>query len=537
MRIEYTRDGKAFSLDIDDQKFSDDNISVSVKNASDRTSVTVTALKEVTLADAEIIYPYEFQPADRILPNGYQSWTETHPFAPGEFLNDVTKLPGALKEKYHFASYGSQAFWKYRKHEAVGFDFGSVTGHEDVFFGNLNYRRAYLLIRFDKDGKRILLESDVAGRSLKAGEEFTVFDYVTGKDGEDYFSRFTPRTGKKLFGYTSWYNHYQDINEELILDALGGADERFELFQIDDGFETFVGDWMEIDPAKFPNGLTPIVERIHERGMMAGIWLAPLVAETKSRVFREHPDWFAKAADGSFLYGGSNWSSFVPFDFNHPEAEAYVRRCLRAHREMGFDFFKLDFLYAVNLCPIAGKTRSETAEHAYSILREELEGRLILGCGATLSNAFERFDYCRIGPDVSLTFDDVFYMRLFHPERVSTKVTLQNTIFRSSLDGRVFLNDPDVFLLRDNNMKLSVPRRTALTKMNALFGSLLMTSDKVNEYDPAKKAVLEDALAIFRRAVRTGFTAEGDRVTAHFELDGKKRTFSYDPKRGVLEER
>ena len=55
------------------------------------------------------------------------------------------------------------------------------------------------------------------------------------------------------------------------------------------------------------------------------------------------------------------------------------------------------------------------------------------------------FEYNRIGCDVSLDWNDVWYMRFFHRERTSTKQSLANTIFRRSLNNRAFLNDPDVF--------------------------------------------------------------------------------------------
>ena len=532
LKLSYFTGGKFYSTAVDDAHIKVEN----VKSAGHRT-VTVTALCDLVLKKAEFPLLYEYADGDKILANGYQSWTETRETDPAETLNNLTRVPKPMEDKYHFKAYGSQAFFPHRRRTPVGFDFGYVTGKDPLFFGNLNYRNAYLLIWFDKDANRIVLESDVDGRELKAGESFTVFDYSVSGNGKEYFSRFMPRTDQKLFGYTSWYNHYQDINEELILNALAGADDRFDLFQIDDGFETYVGDWMDIDPVKFPNGLKGIADRIHANGMKAGIWLAPFVAETNSKLFAEHPDWIAKDADGSPIFAGGNWSGFYPLDFNKEEVIGYIREVMRFYKKTGFDFFKLDFLYAVNLCPLAGKTRSETAEFAYGLLREELSDRLILGCGATLSNGFERFDYCRIGPDVSLRFDDVAYMRAFHPERISTKVTIQNSIFRSGLDGHAFLNDPDVFLLRDDNIHMSFEQRKALTKMNALFGSLLMTSDQVSEYDDEKKEVLEDALAIFRSGRRIGFRNRGRYAVAEFELDGKKRFFAYDYRRGILAEK
>ena len=44
--------------------------------------------------------------------------------------------------------------------------------------------------------------------------------------------------------------------------------------------------------------------------------------------------------------------------------------------------------------------------------------------------AFGLVDYCRVSCDVSLDWDDVWYMRLFHRERVSTKQAINNTLFR-----------------------------------------------------------------------------------------------------------
>ena len=38
--------------------------------------------------------------------------------------------------------------------------------------------------------------------------------------------------------------------------------------------------------------------------MKTGIWLAPLVAETKSKLFAEHPDWIARDSDGNPVYAG-----------------------------------------------------------------------------------------------------------------------------------------------------------------------------------------------------------------------------------------
>lgn len=513
---------------------SDENIIIEESFIEKRRKITVTALKQMRLYEATIRLSRSFDPEDLIMANGYQSWTETREFSRDENLNDLRRIPMMIENRFHFRSYGSQAFWPLDKSYSLGFDFSYIRGKDPLFIGSFNHHNAYLLIQFNREEDEIVLHSDVSHRLLKAGETYTIFDYILSEDGREYYSQYTPRSRKKLFGYTSWYNHYQNIDEQLILEALDKVDERFDLFQIDDGFETFVGDWLDIDPVKFPRGLKPLVDEIHRKGMMAGIWLSPFVAENNSRLMREHPDWIARDKNDDFIYAGCNWSGHAALDINHPQVVEYIRRVLRYYVDLGFDFFKLDFLYAINLKRIHSRTHAETADFAYSLLREELGDRLILGCGATLSNAFERFDYCRIGPDVSLRFDDVPYMRIFHPERISTKVTIQNTIFRSLLDGHMFLNDPDVFLLRDENIRLSTRQRESLIRINALFGSLMMTSDNIETYDRQKKELLEEALQLFYEGRVLRYRRKGKMIEIIYELNGKKYPIIYDPARGII---
>lgn len=142
-------------------------------------------------------------------------------------------------------------------------------------------------------------------------------------------------------------------------------------------------------------------------------------------------------------------------------------------------------------------------------------------------------DYCRIGPDVSLKFDDEAYMRLMHRERISTKVTLQNTIFRSCMDGTVFRCDPDVFLLRDDHIKLNKEQRKALLFINHLCGSVYMTSDHTWEYDDEKKALLEQARRLSAGKI-WNIERRRDEIKIEFELNEKECELVYNARSGVL---
>ena len=394
-------------------------------------------------------------------------------------------------------------------------------------------------IYYLKGTKDLIITSDVRGIKLNKGDEVVVWDVVSCNSyekGLEAFKEYFPKKNlKKVFGYTSWYNYYQNINEKIILNDLESIDnKRFNLFQIDDGFETFVGDWLDVDPVKFPNGLKPIVDKIHAKGLTAGVWLAPFVAEEKSKLFQEHPEFIRKDKDGNFVKAGGNWSGQYTLDLEKPEVLDYIKKCLNWYMELGFDFFKLDFLYAPGLDVPEGYSRCQWQEKSYRFLKETLKGKTILGCGATLVNCIDNFDYLRIGPDVSLEWDDVFYMRLFHRERPSSKVTLQNTIFRSILNDRWFGNDPDVFLLRDNNVKMNVDQKKSLAVINSLFSSVLMTSDDIGTYDEEKEKQLQGVLDNFLHAKNAGFAKKDGRIHIFYELNNQKFQYVYDYKKGVL---
>lgn len=517
---------------------SNEDIVICENNEKKHTFISITALKDVELTSCTITEEHKYNKTDRFFLNGYQSWTDSFEYSFYHKLKDSSKLPAVLLKKYAFDKYGDSYFHKYNKNVLHAFDVSYITGSNSLFIGNNNYKTAYLIIEYHKKNNRLVLKSDLEGISLKKDQNLTVFDFTICSDiekgKEEYFARFEKPKAEKLFGYTSWYNHYQDINEDIILGALNNSTEHFDLFQIDDGFETFVGDWLSIDSKKFPNGLKPIVEKAHSKNMKAGIWLAPFAAEEKSELFKNHKDWFLKDKNGNAVKCGSNWSGFYALDIGNPEAVSYIKKTLQFYKDLGFDFFKLDFLYAASVIKQPGLSRSQTAQKAYELLRNELKDKLILGCGAVISNSFGMFDYLRIGPDVSLIFDDVWYMRHLHRERISTKVTLRNTIYRHLFDHKVFLNDPDVFLLRSHNIKLSKPQREALTTINSLFGSLLMTSDNPKHYKHGEDDFLKRALQLFKYGSVKEVKTDDNNIRVTYELDGIEKSFVYSIKKGIL---
>ena len=512
---------------------SNEDLTIIEQNANNQLKISVLALKPLKLLTAKMDSSYQVKKDDLMFLNGYQSWTDTH-LADLKYKEiDIRRIPKFIMNKYGLDQYGDNHIYDYNKNYVHGFD---IFYTQNYFVYNRNYDNAYLIISVDRRDGKISFISDVNNKELQKNAEFMIFDmaiYNSYQEGEKAFYAEFNNKSKKIFGYTSWYNYYQNINEEIILRDLSFLDKRFDLFQIDDGYETFVGDWMDIDPNKFPNGLKPIVDKIHSKGLKAGVWLAPFVCETKSKIFNEHPDWIRKE-NGKILICGGNWSGFYALDLEKPEVIKYIEDCFNYFKDLGFDFFKLDFLYASNLPTYKGLTRAMQTSKYYQFLRDCLDQKMILGCGANMFNAYNLFDYMRIGPDVSLRFDDIWLMRHLHRERISTKVTLKNTVFRSIFNGHLFGNDPDVFLLRDENMWMSKENRHALITLNALFGSVFFTSDNLGNYDQDKKDELNYALDLLYNAKDVKYYLNKHFINVSYHLNNQEVKFSYDTKKGVI---
>jgi alpha-galactosidase len=70
-----------------------------------------------------------------------------------------------------------------------------------------------------------------------------------------------------------------------------------ERFVIDDGWfgqrkddHAGLGDWY-VNKEKFPNGLKPVIDRVHQLGMDFGIWVEPEMVNPDSDLYRKHPEW------------------------------------------------------------------------------------------------------------------------------------------------------------------------------------------------------------------------------------------------------
>lgn len=98
--------------------------------------------------------------------------------------------------------------------------------------------------------------------------------------------------------YNCWeavyFNHDLSVLSDMAERAASLGAERFVL---DDGWfgrrdndTSSLGDWT-IDRRKWPDGLTPLIDKVHSLGMTFGLWVEPEMVNPNSDLYRAHPDW------------------------------------------------------------------------------------------------------------------------------------------------------------------------------------------------------------------------------------------------------
>lgn len=479
------------------------------------------------------LIPLKMEENERLFMNGYQTWTYCPEYRRNDKIRGVSHIPKFLTDKHGFDRYGDYHFVNYpnKAGKFHGFSYCYFrSGEHFRLIASLDERPGYTIFRYNSDRGMLSIERDCIGVEHKGGT-LSAFDlwFAEGTESEVFDGWFsamgiTPRTDKRLAGYSSWYNRYQDITEETVISDLDGCRTAFsegDLFQVDDGWERYVGDWSESDSAKFPNGMKWVADKIHDSGFLAGLWLAPFVCETDSDLFRNHSDWLLKA-DGKPWKCGGNWSGFYALDIDLPVVQDYLKNVFdKVLNQWGFDLVKLDFLYGA--APFGTKTESRGGRmiRAMELLRQWCGDKLILGCGVPVMPAFGIVDYCRVSCDVGLDWDDKWFMRLLHRERVSTKQAIGNTVFRRQLNGRAYLSDPDVFFLREENIRLTQAQKSKLAQINALLGGVLLTSDDPSKY--SGKAMKQYS-TLLKLCSTENVRVEADNgLSVIYSLNGKER--------------
>ena len=147
--------------------------------------------------------------------------------------------------------------------------------------------------------------------------------------------------------YNSWEATEFAVTEQgqVALADIAGA-IGVERFVMDDGWfgqrltdNAGLGDWY-VNKQKFPNGLKPLIDHVHAKGMDFGLWVEPEMVNPNSDLYRKHPDWVMNFPDRQRTEGRQQ----LVLNLARPEVKAYVLGFLdKLVTENDIAFFKWDY--------------------------------------------------------------------------------------------------------------------------------------------------------------------------------------------------
>ena len=491
----------------------------SVANRSDGPVRVRRARVDMTVADTTAPV--------RMWRNGYQSWSPCDTAIVGHDRDPSTLSPAF--ESYHGAYHADQRValdgeirseWvTVIADDTTAVALGAIGGSDH----DTTFRASH-----DADIITLSIEAFLGGALLDSGARRRLHDirfdgagHASAADAPELLGAWAAAVGAAegartsapyQVGWCSWYHYFGDVTAADVAANLALADDwPFEVFQIDDGYQRAIGDWLETNE-KFPDGLPRLARDIADRGFRPGIWLAPFLVAPDSRLALEHPDWLALDGDGRPLgawlnpeWGGGRGGVMWALDTSHPDVHAHLEHLGRALTSIGFTYLKLDFTFAPSLdgrWHDERRTPAERVRAGYDAIRRGAgDDAFILGCGVPLGHVVGVVDGNRIGPDVAPVWalparDEIIpgYLR----SQPATAHALGNTLARSFMHRRLWLNDPDCVMLRTDATELSPAGARTWAEVVGVSGGMVLVSDDLALLGPEAESILEDVVAVGR---------------------------------------
>jgi alpha-galactosidase len=400
--------------------------------------------------------------------HGWQSWSPTYAYRLGEVparpVSEARRVGNYRPDRDHPASL-------YAGEGVLAVDPG--TGDGVHVFGAPSPEGPIPSVQAVADGDEVVVSADGPVDSL----------VVPGASLEEALARwgdgFSERAGVGAVraaptAWCSWYHYFTNVTQDDVLENLEAIDDLdldVEVVQIDDGYQSEMGDWLTLSD-RF-SSLADIVGRIRSHGRGAGIWVAPFFVGERSRTFAEHPEWLIGGADP-----GTGWDQQLrALDVTHPGAEAYLREVFGTLRGLGIDYFKIDFLFAGAMDGRRAQPTDgvEAYRHGLRVIRESIgEDAYLLGCGAPMLPSVGLLDAMRVGPDISHRYE---------PEdgdlsQPSQRAATRNTRWRAWQHGRFWVADPDCLIAGTH-----VERREEWAGIVERHGGLRSSSDRLRGLD------------------------------------------------------
>ena len=312
-----------------------------------------------------------------------------------------------------------------------------------------------------------------------------IFDDDPHRCLDTYLDRYASETSPRkrsisLWGswYAGFYDRFssRDLEENLV--QVTKRRDLIEYFQIDDGYQKALGDWLETNQ-RLPEGLEAFARGVTQKNLKPGIWVAPFVVSKDASVFVDHKDWLVKGPRGNPLMAGvmPGWFSLRPYytlDTTLPEVQEWLHILFSTLVKWGFKLFKLDYLAAGTVPGIRANLEMTPAQ-AYGlglrIIRDAVGDLPLMGALAPLLAGAGLFDMQRVSADTSFGGNHwlTSYQRILRdPITPCVRNNIRNNLARAYLNGRIWTNDCDALV----HEGLTVGEQRTHLSTNLLLGGV-----------------------------------------------------------------
>ena len=370
-------------------------------------------------------------------------------------------------------------------------------------------------------GPELVAEAFLGDLRLDPGGSLALHPVIVAEGGDPHelLAAWADEVGRRaaarigadpVVGWCSWYQYFGGIGEAALLENLARAgDWPLRLFQLDDGYQAGIGDWLRTNE-RFPSGLASLPGRIAAAGCTPGLWLAPFLVAPDCPLVGTHPDWVARHPSGEPLlvwwnpaWGGGRDGFMYALDTTRPEVLAHLRDLAAELAGMGWRYLKLDFTFAPSVDGIwadATRTPAQRVRAGFEAIRAGAgDDTFLLGCGVPLGPVGGVVDGCRIGQDVA----PVWSLR---PEeevvpgylgiQPATRHAYANTLARAFQHRRLWCNDPDCVMLRTTDTRLEPAQVRTWAHTVGMSGGMVLVSDDLALLGADARSLLDEVLEL-----------------------------------------
>ncbi|MCW5921555.1 MAG: alpha-galactosidase [Saprospiraceae bacterium] len=509
------------------------------ENGGARWGLFLHPKQDVVIQRLEIQFDWPLSAHARFFANGYQSGSESRWLSVGEAnprTHWLARIRAGKESDEHIPDIprgrGYWHSWTYTSVCHAAEAEAKNGGHAAItFFGSLNENTGFTLFLYDQPNGIFTVRKDMDG--LQLSHSFPALDFWIGEGSErEVFERYfallgiEPTPNPAQLGWGSDGIGAKKIAEKDVfqsLDNVAGSALPFRIFQIGEGWQTDVGDWLSSNE-RFPNGMGLVAQKIKEKGMVPCLWLAPFAVSKNSSLSKKHPNWLLKNAKGAPLkigwsrkYGGG----YHALDFYNNEVRNHLGGVFHQVLEQwGFEVIRLDYLFAACAAPPSGKTRGQVMHEAMEFLKKLAGSKKSIACGVPLGAVFGLVDYCRLGGEAHQGWKNRLQALLGLRNRADTQTSLRSSLGHWPLVGRAFHNVLDVFSLEAGQSKRVMELQYTSLTIHALLGSLLFSGDKIERFAPEQIAELEAVLDWRGSRATQVIEAQKDVFQIYFENGG-----------------